>query len=310
MYRIRVLSIYFGKLPTYFNLWIESCRCNPTIDFLIITDQEVEHLPPNVIIQKSSLEELRRRFNKSIGMSVKLDCPYKLCDLKPMYGVTFKDEFQGYDFWGHCDLDLIWGNLRKFLPDEILARYDKIFPLGHLSLYRNNSQTNEAFRLSGSRRGDYTYVLSTNKSCIFDETYGIDKIFEHNHLPFYDRKIAADISFRNQRMLIPDNQNKNYPHQLFLYKNGHILRAYEVHGSIRYDEFAYIHLQKRKYARTINSQHFIIGQNQFIETTDEITLPMIKKYNPYRGYVYERIEYFIKDYSFRIGRRMKQLFVK
>lgn len=310
MFRICVLTIYFGKFPSYFNLWLESCRRNPSIDFLIITDQDLSGLPPNVECRKSTLRELQARFSESIGMPVKLDKPYKLCDLKPMYGVTFQPELKGYDFWGHCDVDLIWGDIMKFLPDDVLTRYDKIFSLGHLSLYRNVPRVNGAFRLKGSLRGDYTQVVTTDKSCVFDEIYGIKKIFEANNLPVYDRELAADIGFRNRRMKIAGLQNKNYPYQLFMYKDGKVLRAYEEDGRILQDEFAYIHLQKRHYDATTDADSFIVGQTRFVDMPEEITLSVIKCYNPYPGRIYEKVEYFVKDYRFRIGRRIKQFFMK
>ena len=32
----------------------------------------------------------------------------------------------GYDFWGHCDMDLIWGDIRNFITEDVLSKYDKI----------------------------------------------------------------------------------------------------------------------------------------------------------------------------------------
>lgn len=315
MYKICILSIYLGKFPLYFNLWLDSCARNSTIDFLIITDQNISNythkIPDNVKVRISNLDELHFRFENSLKMKVALDRAYKLCDLKPMYGIVFQDEFQSYDFWGHCDIDLIWGDLRKFMSEEILSSYDKIFPLGHLSLYRNTSRINELFKLSGSWRGDYTKVIATNKSCVFDERYGINKIFEYNNQPIFLKEIAADIDFRNQRMIIAGTQNKNYKHQIFFFRDGKCMRAYEENGVIKYDEFAYLHLQKRRYLTTIPySDYFIVAQNEFIPFPEKISVAMFNRYNPFKGFFYEWLEYRYKDYKFRISRRLKQLFIK
>ena len=311
MYKICILTIYFGKLPSYFNQWLESCGWNQSFNFLIVTDQDIPQIYSNVKILRMNLENVKSRFERALGIDVALDFPYKLCDYKPMYGLAFKSELNGYDFWGHCDIDLIWGNLSKFITVNILECYDKILPLGHLSLYRNTTEVNNYFRLPGSLRGEFYEVIKTNKSCVFDERYGINKIMEQNSLPFYSKEVAADIGFRNQRMIIAGTQNKNYSQQVFFITDGGCFRAYvDCDGEIKYDEFAYIHLQKRHYMNTTNDVSYFVGQNNFYPLTFPITKEVIEKVNPSRNVIYERMEYFIKDYYFRIMRRYKQLFIK
>lgn len=310
MYKIGIISIYFGALPNYFNLWLDSCRRNPCFDFIFISDQTITDIPDNVRLIKCSLDKVREKFENHLGKPVALDKPYKLCDYRALYGAVFQDIIYDYDFWGHCDIDLIWGDLKKFISGEILEKHDKIFPLGHLSLYRNSFEINNAYKLAGSQRGDYNRVISTNKSCIFDERYGINKIFEANNLPLYNRETAADIGFRNQRMIIAGNQNKNYDFQLFTYEKGHCYRYYIVEDGVARDEFSYIHLQKRPYRETVFTDRFIVAQNDFIPFKGDITSEMIKKHNPFRGHTYEWFEYHYRDLSFRINRRIKQLFIK
>lgn len=52
MYKIRLISCYFGELKSEFYLWLNSCGYNKTIDFLFVTDQEIiaDICPPNVKI--------------------------------------------------------------------------------------------------------------------------------------------------------------------------------------------------------------------------------------------------------------------
>lgn len=308
MYRICIISAYFGRFPNYFKLWLNSCERNSTLDFLLVTDQHIDDLPSNVILKAISFEELKVLIDNKIGITKGLVSPYKLCDFKPLYGAIFEDFLIGYDFWGHCDMDLIWGDIRKFVTDDILQEYDKIFPMGHLSLYRNNKDNNMAFMLPGSKRGNWREVMSLPISCVFDETYGIDKIYETNSLPIYMKHVAADIGFRNQRMIVEGGEIENYSSQLFLLKDGKVLRAYYDNGKVAFDEFCYIHMQKRQYEDPPNdlSSNFIIGQNRFILYNGEtITKELIDSVNPPRSSVYERLEYFLKDYVFRITRRIK-----
>ena len=42
MYKIGLISCYFGELKPEFYLWLNSCGYNKTIDFLFVTDQEIK----------------------------------------------------------------------------------------------------------------------------------------------------------------------------------------------------------------------------------------------------------------------------
>ena len=58
MYKIRLISCYFGELKSEFYLWLNSCGYNKTIDFLFVTDQEIiaDICPPNVKILHTTLK--------------------------------------------------------------------------------------------------------------------------------------------------------------------------------------------------------------------------------------------------------------
>ena len=125
---ICLVILYFGKLPNYFNLWLTSCKYNNTINFLLFTDDKTKYdYPNNVRVIYTTFEEIRNQIQSKFDFRITLEKPYKLCDFKPAYGYIFNKYLKGYDFWGHCDLDVIFGNLRKFLPEEILKEYDKIY---------------------------------------------------------------------------------------------------------------------------------------------------------------------------------------
>jgi len=78
---------------------------------------------------------------------------YKICDYKPAFGVLFDDYLTDFDFWGHCDIDIIWGDIRSYATDAILSEHD-IFSTrkgrmsGHFSLFRNDPVINGLFRQS------------------------------------------------------------------------------------------------------------------------------------------------------------------
>lgn len=109
--RVKLIVCYYGTLPTEFSLWLSSCKNNPDFDFLIVTDTEVFNIPSNVSVLNISIEEVKKRFSTACGLNVILSKPYKLCDFRPLYGKAFTDELKGYDFWGHCDIDVVWGEI-------------------------------------------------------------------------------------------------------------------------------------------------------------------------------------------------------
>ncbi len=55
---------YFGTLPkTSFRLWLKSCKANPTVNWIIFTDDKTEYdYPNNVKVYYTTLDEMRERF--------------------------------------------------------------------------------------------------------------------------------------------------------------------------------------------------------------------------------------------------------
>lgn len=169
---IAVLTCWYGQYPWYFPYYVHSCSFNPTIDFYIITDniEEIPNKPKNLIIINRRLEEIKKTASEKLGFAVNIDYPYKLCDFKPAYGFLFPEIVQAYDFWGQSDLDIIYGNVRDFITDEMLEEFDFIsvrhdYTTGCFALYKNNKVMNTFFM----RSKDYKKVLSNPKHYCFDE---------------------------------------------------------------------------------------------------------------------------------------------
>lgn len=169
---IAILICWYGKYPWYFPYFIHSCSFNPSIDFYIITDNlgTIVNKPDNVIILFKTLEEIKTEASLKLGFKVNIEYPYKLCDFKPAYGFLFPEIIDGYDFWGQSDLDVIYGNIRDFLNNEMLENHDFIslrhdYTTGCFALYRNNTKMNSFFM----RSKDYEKVFSEPKHYCFDE---------------------------------------------------------------------------------------------------------------------------------------------
>ena len=171
--RIALVLVYFGEWPIWFPAFLSSCKHNREIDWLIFTDCDIPDLPvENINFIPFSMPEFRELATRKLGFPVTHETPYKLCDFKPSFGLIFEDFLTGYDFWGHCDLDVIWGDIREFITDDILISYDIISArkekmCGHFSLYRNTQPINKMFMLFRN----YKEILTHGETVSFDEVF-------------------------------------------------------------------------------------------------------------------------------------------
>jgi len=170
--RVRVIIPYFGRWPPLFGLYLASCRRNPWLDVLFLTDiAPPPRHPDNVRFVATTLEALRERFSCRLGFEVALLEPYKVCDFRPAFGVLFQEELESFDFWGHGDIDVLYGDIRGFLTDDFLDRFDVVscreeWISGSFCLYRNLPEVNGLFRASEA----YRKVFADPRSMAFDET--------------------------------------------------------------------------------------------------------------------------------------------
>lgn len=150
---------------------------NPTVDWLLFTDDRTKfNYPPNVKVTYCTFEDIKNKAQACFDFPIVLNRPYKLCDYKAAYGDIFKNELTGYDYWGMCDLDLVWGNIREFLTDEILEKYDRIGNQGHSTLFKNNPDVNLRYKKCIDGLLNYREVYTSEKSFCFDES-GLDAIY-------------------------------------------------------------------------------------------------------------------------------------
>lgn len=257
--KVVIINIYFGKLPDYFQLWLNSCQYNKEFNWIIFTDDETQYkYPSNVSKYICTLNDIKDKIIKKINLDIKVDNPYKLCDFKTIYGNIFEEYIQDFTHWGYCDLDMIFGDLSKYITDDILNKYDRVLNKGHLTIYKNNKKVNNYYILPYSGE-NYKYIFESKYHYGFDESAGLDKLYKENKLTQYIPKIPiiADINFSNYRFEV--NGHENYKNQYFYFKNGKIFRKYLLENKEIENEFAYIHFQKRdiKVIGTIEKEFLI-----------------------------------------------------
>lgn len=246
MTTIAYIVPFFGKLPGEgFRLWLFSCKMNPTVDWILFTDDQTPYpYPKNVKVFYTSFDDLRRRVQSHFDFPIVLDRGWKLCDYRIAYGEIFAEELAGYDFWGNCDIDLMWGDFRKYITEDILHRYDKIGFLGHSTLYRNTPEVNSRYRIKLPGKVTYREVFSNSKGYAFDEA-GIEEIYQALHIPYYREVNFANLTKYETNFhlgLLPKQEEYKNRRQIFTWESGRLIRWYLGHqDEIEHEEKMYIH---------------------------------------------------------------------
>jgi len=255
--RARVLIPYFGHLPNNFPFWVRSAAQVKQIEWLLLTDAEIPcALPMNIKVERCRFEDVQSRIRSTFPYPVKIDTPWGLCAFRPAYGEIFRAEYSGYEFWGYGDLDVVYGNLDKYLTDAVFDRYDKIFRWGHLSLIRNNDFGRKVYAKQLSDSQLNCQDAFNGRVACFDERMFNDLI-EENGGRIDDSQPIADFRQRNFQMIFfaPDERTTktayrvrepNNPNNVFSWTSEGLLRHFVNHcGQVELEEFAYIHFCRR-----------------------------------------------------------------
>lgn len=273
---------YFGKLPgAGFQLWLTSCKENPTVDWLFFTDDKTAYdYPENVRVTYCSFDDIRKKFQQHFDFSIVLDRGYKLCDYKLAYGEMFEQELKGYDYWGHCDIDLMWGNIRKYYTDELLEKYDKIGYLAHSTLYKNTPEVNARYRTVADGLTDYKTVYSSSDSFAFDEV-GIEAIYRYLRIPYYTGVDFANLTKYETKFHLgskPKSEEYKNDRQIFTWENGTLTRHYLADGEIHSEEYLYIHFWCRPMSYNVadfKKGKFLIYSDVVTDKDFEVTKKLI-----------------------------------
>jgi len=250
-FQIALLACYFGKLPPFARLVFRSMGMNHGLNWILITDTAPDFdLPPNVTLKIQSLQSIADRCGEICGFPIELSNPYDICSLRPMFGLCFEEDLRGYDFWGHVDMDVIFGDILHFLPDTVFENHDRVLCRGHLSMYRNSEAVNHAFKQQSPGGMDYRIIFRNlpQRPFQFDEWQGIWKIMRYHRFRQYHDEFIADIKppTRYRFGRFEAEELPNHPYQFFYWHGGKTFQAYyHREGGLIDREVAYIHFQKR-----------------------------------------------------------------
>jgi hypothetical protein len=308
-------------------LFLESCNRNEDVDWIFFTDIDIPagvEIQSNIRWQKTTLEDVRSLAVQKLGFDIKLERAYKLCDLRPFYGLVFSDYIKNYEYWGYGDTDVICGRIYKFLVQAQYRAFDKINWMGHMSFVRNTDEVNSIALMDTDDTVNGKDVLCNEKNVGFDE-HDFNRKLLSNGKKIYTGLWAADMDIFYWRMRCVDIRTfhtllgikeivdapKNYAKQLFALVDGAIYRYYIDKGCIKKDEFAYIHFRKEvpMHFDDHSKKTFIISRDGFFETTraelesiKDLTMA-IEKYNNQESQFQEFINYIVHYYRKVTGKR-------
>lgn len=136
---VKLLTLWSGRLPRWMPLFEHRIRANRLVDWQLIQFSDVRP----VISAASLVTGLPCCKSTFYGAS---------CDLRPLFGRMFADEFRGYPWWGWCDVDIVTGDLDGILV-PLLDSYDIVAAAmdhstcisGPLTVLRNEPEVLDLF---------------------------------------------------------------------------------------------------------------------------------------------------------------------
>lgn len=287
MTSICYIVLYYGKLPTLMPVWVESCRNNPTINWLLYTDDRTNYnYPDNITVKYGTFEDMVKKIQNKFEFEIKIPTAYRLCDFKVAYGYIFEDEISQYDYWGYCDLDMVFGRIRGFLSEEILDAYERIGFLGHSTIYKNTYEINRAFMILVNGEELYKNIFSCGdtQNHFFDEKW-MDIICDSIGLKTFRKTIYADIipwawKFRIGHANAKEKEKNE--HRIFLWDDGKLYSyAIDKKRNLVVDEFMYIHLLKRnmKIPSIRKLERYLIVPNKLMPYSQSVNRALVYWYS-------------------------------
>jgi hypothetical protein len=283
--KICIVIAYYGKWPVYLPVFLKGCEDNKAIiDVILITDIDDPNVsfPSNVKTVNYSLDQIAKRVETSFSIKTSNFRPYKMCDLKPAYGHLFPELIEGYDFWGFGDIDLIYGNLRRYFTDRILTKYEIMtfrdeWISGALTVLKNTEKINTLFM----RSKDYLSIFSSPINHAFDECgkkhgilrtgvhpLDIDPDYSKNDVNCFTQVVSKAMEDGDIRVFQREYVKESLPfNEILWHIDGRLMTA----GS---GEVALFHaVWEKRFNRFVVPQWKTVPKNLFITSTGFYAFP-------------------------------------
>ncbi len=163
--RVKLLSAWFGPKPPWYSLFVEQMKRFQMVDWECVPPFDGPHSEQADWMNKLVTERLGVACRKGAGVD-----DNSVCDLRPAYGEIFADKYEGYDWWGWCDLDMLFGDMDKLLqwiclPEVNVVTFKREYLSGCLTLLRNTPFLKRVYRL-----GRYWEVFGDTRYHCWDES--------------------------------------------------------------------------------------------------------------------------------------------
>ena len=160
---LKLLSLWVGPLPRWYNRFVDQMRGYNTVDWECIVPPGRTADEQTAWVNRFATDRLGVRCNKMIGDNA-------LCDFRPTYGELFPEKYQGYPWWGWCDLDVRFGDLDELLPRLLTDDWDVLnfkanYLSGCLAVLRNTPEIRGLYR-----KGPYREILVAPDYYVWDES--------------------------------------------------------------------------------------------------------------------------------------------
>lgn len=176
--RIISYSIHMGRMTqSYLRFTLHSIKLNSGVQFVLINvvvhDSDASRVrriasivgASNFHVEVIPVQEFTRRCREVLGIELPINdgnayvgkYAYKLAEFKPALALLFPEQMtlrapsatQPFDFWGYCDMDIIWGNFSRFAY-FFQGQYDVVSTnsvrlMGMATFYRNEPWTRGIF---------------------------------------------------------------------------------------------------------------------------------------------------------------------
>ena len=245
---------FFGEQPDYLPLFLKSCVPATRFRFHIFSDTAPPNdTPENVTWHKSSHEETYRRANLVTGCSAVPASLHAICNLRPFFPLMYPEAIQDAEYWGYCDLDVMFGDIDRVLTEFERSNADGFtshwkYCVGHFTFFRNNAKVNRI----GFEIENWNSAVGESV-CVHIDEFGIFEAARRTGikircLDLLDNELKnafspTGITFNHlgevADMSVPE------PDCLVVWKDGHVY--YE--DSYRNCEVAYVHFMGTKSRR-------------------------------------------------------------
>lgn len=174
MSKILLIQLWIGEIPEYFWSHYKTTE-NLNIDFLFITDRNIDIPSKNYKVIKTTKNNLKELIKNKLNVEIELLNNRNITILKPSLGHLFSEYLEGYDFFGYYDIDVLFGNVSKYV-NEYIEEYE-VISFGNEKFHNRISgpftimKNNETNRKLFLKEKD-TFIEKLN-------SYNIDSFEEH-----------------------------------------------------------------------------------------------------------------------------------